>query len=236
MNKQSIKFGFFKLHPILEFVLILIIALGDFIISAFKWVSISANENTVITYGNSDILHLLFYETGVLLVIVFILKWQRWPFKNFGLSFSIDKITAGLVLFIANYFIYLLMFKLFGSFVLTEDGGSTSATVSFSTSLNILPLTLFSLFNPFFEEFILVGYIVTSLRKKFGLVVCVIVSVFFRLSFHIYQGPIILLSILPMGVLFAIYFWNKKSILPLIIGHGLMDFLSIFVLMTLNGQ
>lgn len=235
MRKQSIKFGFYKLHPVLEFILVLILALGDFIISAFKWVSISTNQESVISYGNSDILHLLFTEAGMLLVIVIILKWQRWPFKNFGLSFSIDKITAGLVLFIANYFIYLLMFKLFGNFVLTEDGGSTSATVSFSTSLNILPLTLFSLFNPFFEEFILVGYIVTSLRKKFGLAVCVAVSVIFRLSFHIYQGPIILLSILPMGIVFAIYFWNKKSILPLIIGHGLMDFLSIFVLMTLNG-
>jgi membrane protease YdiL (CAAX protease family) len=228
---------FFKLHPFFEFFLILFIALGDFIVSAFKWLTIQNSTGAVITYSNDDIIRLLLYETVVLSIIIIILKWQSWSFKDFGLRFSIDKVTAGLVLFISNYFLYLFLYKLFAGFLLnTESGLSSSATVSFSASLNILPITIFSIFNPLFEEFILVGYIVSAMRKRFGLLACVLVSTVFRLSFHVYQGPIILLSILPMGIIFVIYFWHKRSILPLIIGHGLMDFLSFYILMTIQGN
>lgn len=237
MNIKSKKSNFFRLHPLLEFFLILIIALGDFIVSAFKWLSIEGSDRLLITYSNSDILDLLIYESIVLSIIIVILKWQRWSLRDLGLIFSLDKITAGLILFISNYFLYLLLYKMFGDFLLnTENSLTSSATVSFSVSLNILPLTIFSIFNPLFEEFILVGYIISAMRNRFGLSFCVFVSVFFRLSFHIYQGPIILLSILPMGIIFAIYFWQKRSILPLIIGHGLMDFLSFYVLMTIQGN
>lgn len=237
MNIKSKNSNFFRLHPLLEFFLILIIALGDFIVSAFKWLSIEGSDRLLITYSNSDILDLLIYESIVLSIIIVILKWQHWSLRDLGLIFSLDKITAGLILFISNYFLYLLLYKMFGDFLLNpENSLSSSATVSFSVSLNILPLTIFSIFNPLFEEFILVGYIISAMRNKFGLPFCVFVSVFFRLSFHIYQGPIILLSILPMGIIFAIYFWQKRSILPLIIGHGLMDFLSFYVLMTIQGN
>ncbi|KAA3618462.1 MAG: CPBP family intramembrane metalloprotease [Calditrichaeota bacterium] len=237
MKNSLISSNLFRLHPFLEFFLILFIALGDFIVSAFKWLTIEGSGNSTVSYGNDDILNLLIYETIVLIIIVLILKWQQWSLKDFGLRFSIDKITAGLVLFISHYLMYLLLFSLFGDFFLDSEGtAGSSATISFSTSLNILPLTLFSIFNPIFEEFILVGYIVSAMRNRFGIIACVFISMLFRVSFHIYQGPIILLSILPMGIMYAVFFWYKRSILPLVIGHGLMDFLSFFVLMTIQGN
>jgi len=233
MTKAFIRSDFFKLHPILEFILILIIALGDFIVSAFKWLTLESTGEKIMTYTNDDVINLIMYETIVLVIIVLILKWQRWSLKELGLTFSIEKITAGLILFVSNYILYLLLYMALADFILSfESEIASSATISFSASLNILPLTLFSIFNPIFEEFILAGYIISAMRNRFGMLTCVSVSVIFRLSFHVYQGPIILLSILPMGIIYAVYFWHKKSILPLIVGHGLMDSLSFYILMN----
>ena len=236
MNEQTTKLSFYRFPPLLEFTLVISIALGYFILSSFQWATIETSNPTILKYGDKEVLQIIYYELAVLVIVVSILKWQGRSFNNFGLSFSIDKITMGLVLFVVNYFVYVLLFRLFGDFILSLNiiSGNTSDSISYSIDVTAIPLLLFSVFNPLFEEFILVGYIVTAIRKKFGLLSCLILSVGFRLSFHIYQGPIILLSILPMGILFTLHFWHKRSIIPLIIAHGIMDFLSFFVFMQVK--
>jgi len=238
MNGQTAKLKFFRLPPLLEFTLVISISLGYFIITSFQWATIATEGPTVLTYGDSQLLQIIYYEFVVLLIVISILKWQGRSFTNFGLSFSVDKTTMGLVLFVVNYFLYVLLFRLFGDYILSLNiiSSGSSESISYSIDVSTLPLILFSVFNPLFEEFILVGYVVTAIRKKFGLISCLILSVGFRLSFHIYQGPIILLSILPMGILFTIYFWHKRSVIPLIIAHGLMDFLSFFVFMQMDNH
>lgn len=217
---------------LLEFIIVITASLGYFIYSALQYTHFSDSDATVISYGDAEIIHMLQYESAVLVFLFLFLKFQGRNLKDLGFSVSIDKITHGLILFIANYIIYLLLFRVFGDFLITSGTeGSSSAAVAYSINLSILPLILFSIINPIFEEFILVGYIASVVGKRFGLIITLITSVFFRLSFHVYQGPLILLSILPMGILFTVYFWHKRSIVPLIIGHGVMDFLSFYVFM-----
>jgi uncharacterized protein len=236
MNEKTTKLSFYRFPPLLEFTLVISISLGYFILSSFQWATIETNNPTILRYGDNEVLQIIYYELMVLVIVVSILKWQGRSFNNFGFSITIDKITMGLVLFVINYFVYILLFKLFGDFILSINliSGNTSDSISYSIDISAIPLLLFSVFNPLFEEFILVGYVVTAIREKFGLLSSLILSVGFRLSFHIYQGPIILLSILPMGILFTLYFWHKRSIVPLIIAHGIMDFLSFFVFMQVQ--
>lgn len=238
MNEQTVKLKFFKLPPLLEFSLIISVSLGYFILSAIQWATIDDSGPTILTYNNSEIYHIIYFEIFALITVVSILKWQGRSFSNFGLTFTIDKITMGLVLFVVNYFLYILLFRLFGDYIMGLNflNSGSSEEIHYSINVELFPLLLFSIFNPIFEEFILVGYIVTAIRNKLGLVSCIILSVGFRLSFHIYQGPIILLSVLPMGILFTIYFWHKRSIIPLILAHGLMDFLSFYVFMTMQNN
>jgi CAAX protease family protein len=227
-----------KLPAVLEFSLIIAISLSYFILSAFQWATVDPNSTAVLAYGNNEILTILYYEVGALLIITGLLKWQGRSFSSFGFSFSLQKITTGLVLFVIIYFIYVLMFRLFGDFVLSLNflNNSSTENITYSMKVDLLPLFIFSIINPLFEEFILVGYIVTAVRGRFSLVTCVVLSVGFRLAFHVYQGPIILLSVLPMGVLFTSYFWYKRSIVPLIVAHSILDFLSFFVFMTMENN
>lgn len=235
MFNQLLRIRRYKLPLFLEFSLVLSVSLGYFIFSAIYWTSFNEGESKQIIYGNSEILSLTIYESIVLIIVVLIIKWQHKSVRDLGLTFSFDKITMGLVLFVSNYLIYVMLFKLFGDFIMgLTPSGEGSEAVSFVIQVDLIPLLIFSLLNPVFEELILVGYIVSAIRHKFSLISCLIISVGFRLSFHIYQGPIILLSILPMGIIFIIYFWHKRSIIPLIIGHSLMDFLSFYVFMAMQ--
>lgn len=238
MNGDTVKLKFFRLPPLLEFALVISISLGYFIFNSYYWATVDPSGPTVLTYSNSQVFQIIYYELIMLVVVGSILKWQGRSFTNFGLSFSVDKITIGLILFIVCYFLYVLLFRLFGDFVLSLNllNGASSDSISFSMNISLISLVLYATINPIFEEFILVGYIVTAIREKYGLLISLILSVGFRLSFHIYQGPIILLSSLPMGIIFTIYFWHKRSIVPLIIAHGLMDFLSFLVFMQMSNN
>jgi len=226
-----------KIPLSIEVVSIVFISLGYFIYTAFQWLILEDSGSVQITYQNSDLHHLILYELISLTIVGAILKWQGRSLKNYGISISVEKVTMGLALFVTTYIVYLVLYTLFGDFVfslgkLIPGSASSRGEISFYVNVSILHLSLFSIINSIFEEFILVGYIVTSIRKKMGLATCLILSVGFRLSFHVYQGPIILLTILPMGIIFTLYFWHKRSIIPLIIGHAIMDFLSFSILMA----
>lgn len=231
MREQTAKLKFFKLPLIWEFSLIISISLGYFIFSAIQWVNVINTGPTVFNYNNSELWHIMLYELCSLTIIVLFLKWQGTFFTNYGFSISITKVTDGFILFCISYFLYLITFRIFGNVVLNLNflNADVFETVKYSMKVDLLPLFLFSIFNPIFEEFILVGYIVNATGGRLGLTGCLILSVGFRLSYHIYQGPLILLSILPMGILFTLYYWHNRNILPLILAHGLMDFLSFFI-------
>jgi membrane protease YdiL (CAAX protease family) len=228
----------FRLPVPIEFSLIMLVSLGYLIFSAFAWATIDPNSQAVLNYGNDDILQILFYEFTVLLIVMGILKWQGWSISSIGFSISLRKLTAGLAMFVISYFLYVIVFRLFGDFVLNLKilDNSANENITYTVSANLLPLILFSLINPFFEEFILVGYIVTAVRDKMSLFGCLILSVGFRLAFHVYQGPIILLSILPTGIMFTLYYWYKGNLIPSIIAHSLLDFLSFFVFITIENS
>jgi membrane protease YdiL (CAAX protease family) len=81
--------------------------------------------------------------------------------------------------------------------------------------------------NPFFEETIVVGYIVQSLERKNDSIFVISISAITRMGYHLYQGPIAFVAILPLGMLFAFTYWKWRSLWPLILAHGLLDFLAL---------
>jgi uncharacterized protein len=57
------------------------------------------------------------------------------------------------------------------------------------------------------------------------------VSVAIRLLYHLYQGPLGVLYIVPLGLVFAWWYARSARLWPLVIAHALYDFsaLAIFV-------
>lgn len=55
----------------------------------------------------------------------------------------------------------------------------------------------------------------------------VIISVAIRTFYHLYQGIPGLIAIIPMGLLFGIWFACSRRLWPLIVAHVLMDFIGL---------
>ena len=53
------------------------------------------------------------------------------------------------------------------------------------------------------------------------------VSVALRLLYHLYQGPMGVLGIIPIGLLFAFWFAKMGRLWPVIVAHGLMDLIGL---------
>ena len=69
-----------------------------------------------------------------------------------------------------------------------------------------------SIINPLFEELFLCAYMLPFLAKRRGPVVAVAASLLVRLSFHTYQGPVGLLSIGLVGLVFTIFYCARRAV------------------------
>ena len=54
-------------------------------------------------------------------------------------------------------------------------------------------------------------------------------STLLRFLYHLYQGPLASISILPLGLLFGAVFWRWRSVWPLIVAHTIANLLSFIV-------
>jgi membrane protease YdiL (CAAX protease family) len=87
----------------------------------------------------------------------------------------------------------------------------------------IIPL---SLFNAVFEELLWLGLGLIAFRR-FGAGVAGALSVGLRLLVHAYQGPLALISIIPLGLIFTVYYIRSGRLWPIVIAHAFQDLLAL---------
>ena len=86
--------------------------------------------------------------------------------------------------------------------------------------------------NPLFEEAFWLAYGVSTLRHSIGLRAAVLASITLRVLVHYIQGPHALISVLPVAVVFTLYYVRTGRLWPVIVAHviinsfGFADFVS----------
>jgi membrane protease YdiL (CAAX protease family) len=55
----------------------------------------------------------------------------------------------------------------------------------------------------------------------------VTLSATIRLLCHLYQGPIAPLTILPLGIIFALVYWKWRRLWPIAVAHGVAGFFAL---------
>jgi len=154
----------------------------------------------------------------------FILHTTGWRYEDLGTQISFKQFCNGFVLFAISYgmfiSIYVTAVKGLG---LPKGWGMLPVRAEFSLPIAIL----FSALNSLFEESVTVGYLLNAMHQH-GQVFAISLSMFLRLLYHTYQGPIALMSIMPMGILFALVYWRWHRLWPLVFAHFLMDVLAFF--------
>ena len=106
---------------------------------------------------------------------------------------------------------------------------SGEAIMQVSGTFSWIPMLAAVILDPIAEELLWLGYIVNALRHR-GTMFAGIVSVGLRTMAHAYQGPIALVGILPIGVLFTRYYLRTRRLGPVIVAHIIQDLLAFVVL------
>ncbi len=83
-------------------------------------------------------------------------------------------------------------------------------------------MLLFIAINSIFEEITVTAYVIEALKGD-GAGLAITASTLLRFSYHLYQGPLASLSIVPLGLLFATMFWRWRNLWPLIVAHTIAN-------------
>jgi membrane protease YdiL (CAAX protease family) len=89
-------------------------------------------------------------------------------------------------------------------------------------SISLPWLLALSIVNGLFEESFLIGYLFREL-ERFGVSVAIGITILIRALCHVYQGPLGTVSAIGFGLLFALYYWRKRLLWPVVFGHIVAD-------------
>jgi membrane protease YdiL (CAAX protease family) len=182
--------------------------------------------------GTLTIMRRIFTIFGRMLGAGFVLSLRGWDLHQLGFRFSWLALLAGVPLFLSYMILYVATFLLIG-WLYPLAFGLTPAQIIPQASGSLILFFIF--INSVFEEAAVSGYVVTALTSR-GAVISITASTLIRLAYHLYNGPIAVISFLPMGFLFAFVYWKWRNLWPLITAHSLLNIWLVLVVPYLDAN
>lgn len=208
-----------RLSPRAELFLITLICFGPF---AMRSIAEMAELKSVIVFDDRRALFIIAIELVCGGLAALILRARGWTLASLGLRFSMPQTIAGMLLLIGANLAIAGFYELVQALTNTDPAAAT--TVQASVSLPVL--IALTLINPLYDELFSVAYIVRATEGA-GAAFAVTLSAIVRFICHLDQGPIVAVTILPLGIIFAAVYWRWRLVWPLIVAHAVMDFLGL---------
>jgi len=171
-------------------------------------------------FGQQRLLRTLIVELALAALAWPWLRRRGWAFGSIAGAPSPMDVPRGAALALAAYMAYVIAASTWAAVVpgAWEYLRDTHATGAASAWVIVVA----SLINPLFEEFLWLGYGYSALLR-FGPSVALWASVMLRVLVHAYQGPLAVVGILPLGLVFTCYFARSKRLWPVIVAHIIQD-------------
>jgi membrane protease YdiL (CAAX protease family) len=155
--------------------------------------------------------------------------WFRgWTFPKIGLQPTFKDTGIGLLLLAVTTIVWVVIFYA-AYFISPQTVAHMLATYAQlkAGTLSIHSLVGFSVINAAFEEIFVSGYVITALKPSRGTTFAINVSAAIRLLYHIYQGQMAVLGVLPLGLIYAFWYARTGRLWPLIVAHTIQDVASL---------
>jgi membrane protease YdiL (CAAX protease family) len=214
-----------SLPPRLEFWIVAVLAFGLFVYAS---VAHALHPQAPAQYSSARLLFLPAMEIILIVGLGFFLRARGWTLRRMGLTFEPADIGIAVLLFFAAYTAWAVVFYL--ALLVAPDiaqGMSDKAPSLIARDIPFWIIALASLINPVFEEVFETGYVIGALKREGNIWFAINVSVGIRLLCHLYQGPLGVLSSIPIGLIFAYWYARSGRLWPLIIAHAGMDLLAL---------
>lgn len=213
----------------LELLLVLFVAFASSLFAAFhiylKGFSIEGVSDAAWRIANGVIRELL-----ALAVLLYVLFRQGRSVRDIGLSFRWLDLPISVALYggayMALYFAYIVLYYLyfFATGHILKIWADMSQLMGDHFSVVVI---VFILINPWFEELIVRGYLMTEvLALNKNAWVAVVLSVGVQSLYHLYQGVPNVVLLAAHFLIFALYYAKTRRILPVILAHFYADAIS----------
>lgn len=208
-----------RLSPVAELILVNLIAFGPF---AVRSIVELAERKSAIVFDDRRALFIIGLEIVCGTLVALLLRARGWKLSDLGLRITMPQTIAGMLLLIgANIFI-----AGFYYLVRAASGVDIDAAMSFRMQLTWPVLVALTLINPLYDELLVVAYNLEA-AKTHGAAFAITLSAAVRFVCHIEQGPMSAVTILPLGIIFGIVYWRWRRVWPLVVAHGVMDFMGM---------
>jgi len=178
-------------------------------------------------FNNAELLGTLIFEVIQLGFLSWFLRIRGWTLEKFGLHFSWRGTAVGAVLLGVTYALVIGAQEA-AQIIFNYDLEAAAARApKVDPDLSMQLVFLVSVVNGIFEELFVAGYIITSLTARRGVWTAINVSVVVRLLYHLYQGPIGILTVVPMGLLYGYVYSRTRQLWPLMVAHVLLDLVAL---------
>jgi uncharacterized protein len=189
--------------------------------------SAAAATGGSLVFNNSALLSILVFELIQSVFLVWFLRIRGWTLEKFGLSISWRGTGMGWLLLLGTYLLAMGAQFLAQSALpaVMQAGVQRYPSADPAVSMELVFLT--STVNGIFEELFVAGYIITALAATRGMWTAINVSTVVRLLYHLYQGPVGIVTIVPMGLLYGFVYARTRQLWPLIFAHVLIDIVGL---------
>ena len=204
--------------------MVVFVGFGYFIFANALYLLYPSPESAITGAGLRE---LVVFEVVVLCMLAALLYARGWRIGRLGSPFSLADLGIAMALMIGAY-VFSILTTLVAAGIDPNAVASLDAMDLVGNDIRLRDLVAVSIVNPIFEEVLLCGYVVTVLSERRSFWMAVNVSVGIRLACHLYQGPVAVVSILPLGLLFTYWYARTRRIWPLIIAHAGFDALGLW--------
>jgi len=172
----------------------------------------------------------LIAEAGSLAVLWYVLSGQGRGWKNIGWNLRWTDIARALGLWFGSTFAAYMILAVF-QVSFRASSGHYLATKSMHGMLGGISALSFAFvcLNPFFEELIVRGYLMTEiveLSGKGGL--AIVLSTAIQMSYHTYQGLANCIALATIFTAFSVYFLRSRRLAPVVLAHLCIDAFALF--------
>ncbi len=209
------------LSPRAEFTIVILIAFGYSILGNVLGLLFPSPDAPI---SEAGLQFLLVYEPTVIIALGGFLGMRGWSLQQLGVQPSMKDTGVGIGLAVVAHLVYTAFWLVSGSFVSGIDHAADNLV---KPDLNLTTVIAISILNPVFEEVFVCGYIISALKNSRSASFAINVSVGVRLAYHLYQGTVGVISIIPLGLIFAHWFVKTGRLWPLVIAHALLDLVGL---------
>jgi membrane protease YdiL (CAAX protease family) len=207
-----------RLPPRVEFLIVIIWAFGLPIFSSILSIGASDTQSTREFFNDTTLIGVLVMEVLQTLFLVWFLRIRGWTLQKLGLDITLRSTGIGLAL-LAVTLALLRGLMFLAQTLLPADMQLPQAVSPPPENVSMSLVFLVATFTGIFEEVFVAGYVITALTPVRGIWAGINVSTGLRLLYHLYQGPIAILSVVPIGLLFGYVFARTRLLWALIVAN-----------------